>query len=95
MSMFILIGISAYVFSRILIDPDMIFGWWNNVLNKIPDWLAKPLGKCEYCLAGQLSFWYYLIYFFNDYDVANHIVYTSLSIFTVEIINLYSAKNGN
>lgn len=95
MSIFILIGISAYVFSRILIDPDMIFGIWNTILNKMPEWLAKPLGKCEYCLAGQLAFWYYLIYFFNEYDFVNHILYTSLSIFTVEIINLYSAKNGN
>ena len=90
---YILIGISAYVFTNILLDPDMIFGWFNKVLDKLPLWLAKPLGKCEYCLAGQLALWYYLIVNFKDYDIVNHILYVSLAIFVVELINIYSNKH--
>ena len=91
---FILIGISAWTFSMILSDPEMIFGWWFKLLDRLPDWLAKPLGKCEYCLAGQLALWYYLIKYFNDYDFFEHIAMISLSIFTVELINtlIYGKK---
>ena len=83
----ILIGIAAYVFTNILIDPDMIFGWYYDLIDKLPEWLAKPLGKCEYCLAGQLSMWYYLVKYFNNYDLVQHILFVSLSIFIVELIN--------
>lgn len=86
---FILIGITAYVFSIILIDDDMIFGWWGKQLHKLPTWLSKPLGYCEYCLAGQLALWYYLYKYFNNYDIAEHIMMVSLSIFTVEFINIF------
>lgn len=92
---FVLIGISAYTFSRILMDADMIFGFYYKLLEKLPAWLAKPLGMCEYCLAGQLAFWYYLVKYFDSYCIVNHILYTSLAIFTVEIINIYTARNGN
>ena len=95
MMTYILIGIAAYTFTNILLDPDMIFGWYNKLLDKLPLWLAKPLGKCEYCLAGQLAFWYFLVKNFNDYSIDNHVLMVSLSIFIVELINLYTAKNGN
>lgn len=96
MILYILIGISAYVFSRILLDPDMIFGWAYKYLEKLPKWLAKPLGLCEYCLAGQLAFWSYLWYNFTSYDLVLHVVTTSLSIFTVEVINvIMNLKNNN
>jgi hypothetical protein len=84
---FILIGIAAWTFSMILSDSDMIFGWWFKLIDNMPEWIAKPLGKCEYCLAGQLALWYYLIKYLNDYDLSEHILMTSLSIFTVQIIN--------
>ena len=84
---FILIGIAAWTFSMILSDSDMIFGWWFKLIDNMPEWIAKPLGKCEYCLAGQLALWYYLIKYLNDYDLSEHILMTSLSILTVQIIN--------
>lgn len=91
---FILIGITAWVFTNILIDPDMIFGFWYRILDKMPEWIAKPMGKCEYCLAGQLALWYYLFKSFDNYDLIAHILLVSLSIFTVEFINsvIYGKK---
>lgn len=95
---YILIGISAWTFTNILMDADMIFGWWHKAISDLPEWLAKPLGKCEYCLAGQLAFWYYLVINFNNYNLFetffNHVLMVSLSIFTCELINtlIYGKK---
>ena len=91
---FILIGIAAWAFTNILMDGEMIFGWWYKILNKLPEWLAKPLGKCEYCLSGQMAFWFYLYEYWNDYDFFQHILLISLSIFIVELINtlIYGKK---
>jgi ABC-type transport system involved in multi-copper enzyme maturation permease subunit len=41
-------------------EPGMIFGWYGNLLDKIPDFLAAPLGKCPYCN----GFWIFAIAFF-------------------------------
>jgi hypothetical protein len=83
----VLIGIVAWVFVIILMEEGMIFGWWWWPLNKLPDWFAKPLGKCEYCMAGQMALWYYLYAHLDNYDFCYHIVYISLSILTVKILN--------
>lgn len=88
----IYIGITAWVFTMILIDPDMIFGKYGQLLQKLPDWLGKPLGLCEYCLAGQLALWYYLIANWSDYNVITHIFFVSIAILTVEIINIIHQK---
>ena len=58
----VIVGIVAWVFVFILMDSGMIFERWWLVLNKLPMWLSKPLGACEYCFAGQLALWYYLIH---------------------------------
>jgi hypothetical protein len=83
----ILAGIIGWVFCIILIDEGMIFGKWWNVLNKLPSWLSKPLGACEYCFSGQLAFWYYLYGYLHSYSLLAHIAFTCGTIFTVKIIN--------
>lgn len=83
----IIIGIIAWVFVIILVDEGMIFSWWWDVINGLPQWLKSPLGACEYCVAGQMSLWYYLFAHWHDYNVFYHIAYISISIFTVRIIN--------
>lgn len=83
----IIIGITAWVFTLILIEPDMIFYKYGQLIRKLPDWLNKPLGLCEYCLAGQLAFWYYIYYSWGSYNPFFHIGFVSVAIFTVRIIN--------
>jgi len=84
----IITGIVAWVFVIILIDEGMIFGKWYDLLNKLPDWIAKPLGKCEYCLSGQLALWYYLFYAWWDYNLFWHIGFISIAILTTKMINV-------
>ena len=92
----VITGIVAWVFVNILMDTDMIFNKWWVVLNKLPQWLSKPLGSCEYCFAGQLAFWYYLIHELIDgtYNAIYHIVFVSIAILTVRILNEYLNSNN-
>ena len=87
MTTYILIGIAAWVFSTILIAPEMILSKYAELLAALPSWLAKPLGLCEYCLAGQLAFWYY-IFTCESYSIDNHVLMVALSIFITELINI-------
>jgi len=92
----IIVGIVAWVFVFILMDSGMIFEKWWVVLNKLPQWLSKPLGACGYCFAGQLAFWYYLIHELIDgtYNALYHIAFVSIAILTVRILN-HILNNNN
>ena len=85
----VIIGVVAWVFTHILIDGEMIFEKWWLVLNRLPIWISKPLGACEYCLSGQLALWYYLYtsWLVGSYNALEHIVYISIAIFTTKIAN--------
>lgn len=68
----------VYVFTA-LGEPGMIFGWYQKLISRLPDYLCFPLGGCHKCLTGQVLFWYHLIsgtYFIDLF------FYTSLGIFT-------------
>lgn len=53
----------AYVVCVLLMRPGYIFMPYAKLLlklNKKASWLAKPLGYCELCFAGQLALWVWL-----------------------------------
>lgn len=80
----ILIAILAWTYVHILTSDGMIF----SSLDKWMDgkWIYKIMG-CEYCLAGQLSLWYFIYDRWFDYNLVDHILYIGLTIFLVRIIN--------
>lgn len=83
----ILICISAYVYSDILTRSEMIldkFDTW--AYDKLPAWIYKPLIGCPYCVAGQWSFWFYLISYFHEYNIFTHIAFTFSSIYFISFI---------
>ena len=92
----IVIGIIAWVFVYVLMDSGMIFEKWWLVLNKLPVWLSRPLGGCEYCFAGQLALWYYLVdkLCYGAYNALHHIAFISISILTVKILNKLNDNNN-
>jgi len=87
----ILLAITAWVYVHILMDRGMILEWWGKLLTRLPEKIADPLGLCEYCVGGQFALWYYLYYNLNEYSVVNHIIFISLTIFLIEVIN-YGSK---
>lgn len=88
----VLLGIAAWVYSRLLLKEGMILGWLGKLIGRLPEWLSEPLGGCEYCVAGQFALWYYLYKHLVDYNIVNHIIFITLAIFTVELINRYGSK---
>lgn len=78
----VLIAISAVGFARVLTQPNEIMGWYANILLRVPEWIAKPLGGCAKCFGGQVAFWYYITIWDNLF---NHLLFT-LSVITLTYI---------
>ena len=76
------ISLIASVFS-FLGDEDMIFSWYRKLIMKLPNWLNRPLGSCNLCITGQACFWYFL--FTQEYNLINHLFFTSAGIFLSSI----------
>ncbi len=77
--------VSAYTFTNILAQPEMIFGWYADLIDRLPNWIAKPLGKCDLCLSGQLALWGYVVAFYDTYSVVVHYLVVLFSIFFLHV----------
>ena len=55
------IALSAWTIRHILMQPDMILYrywiWLDDMRVGGREWLAKPLGWCATCFAGQIALW--------------------------------------
>lgn len=80
-----LLAVTAIVFTDVLLSPGMLLSFYAKQLDKLPDWIAYPLGACVFCFAGQLSLWIFVIHF--DYNLFYHIGFISLTIFFTLIYN--------
>ncbi|MCX6328201.1 MAG: hypothetical protein NTZ85_01620 [Bacteroidia bacterium] len=85
----IILAIVAWTYTIILTDSGMILEGWKRWINDNikQEWITSPLINCEYCVSGQLALWYYLITYFQTYNLWQHIVFICITIFTIEIIN--------
>lgn len=87
------LGIASYVFVHVLCLPGMILHGCYRLLLSLPAWLAKPLGMCDRCLAGQLALWYYLLHHGKSYafsplqSLAGHVLFVCMAIFAVLLIS--------
>ena len=61
---------------NLMIQQGEILSFWGAILNKIPEYLSKPLGSCVKCFGGQLAFWSYLFINVNEYVLYEHIFIT-------------------
>ena len=89
----ILIGLICSVYIHYLTgDGDIMYKYYL-LLTRLPEWVAKPLGLCEYCLSGQIALWYYIL----TYKLSISIVaYVSGAILMTNIfnkLNLWLKKN--
>ena len=82
------VAVVSWVYVHILTQPDMILGWWSKWLHSVTDseWLLKPLVDCEYCVAGQIALWGYLL--MPEYGMMAHMLCIFNSIFVVKILNV-------
>ena len=93
MNEIMIIAVCAWVYSMILTEPGMILnGWFKLCEKRLPEWLFSPVVGCVYCVAGQMSLWYYLIKYWNNYNLLYHIAFVCLTIFCIEIIHTIKTK---
>jgi hypothetical protein len=64
-------------------EPEMIFAPYQKLLNRLPLWIAKPLGACSYCITGQVSLWYFV--FTKPFNILELLFFVSLSVFLISI----------
>ena len=55
-----IIAACAFVFSVILTQEDKPFGFLKKL--PLPEWIAKPLYKCQICASGQWALWTGILY---------------------------------
>jgi hypothetical protein len=80
------IAVFSWVYVHILTDEGMILSWWYKLLSRINNpYILKPILTCEYCVAGQIALWGY--FFLGNYNFIQHIIFISLTILLVHIIN--------
>lgn len=53
------ISLIAFMFCA-LGSKGMIFEWYQDIINQLPEWLCRPLGGCYRCFTGQVALWYFL-----------------------------------
>lgn len=80
------LSLIAYLFCA-LGNDGMIFSFYQRWLDKLPLWLASPLGCCFKCFVGQVCLWGYLIIYFKSYNLIDHLFFISAGIFLSLIYN--------
>ena len=84
------IAIFTVVFTEMLITKGNIFSFYSQWIERLPEWLYKPLGGCPKCMAGQVALWGYLL--LPGYKLLDHIVFVVVAIFLTEILTLLYGK---
>lgn len=68
------IAVAAWTARNILMRPGMVlhgyFRWLDRQAVAGREWLAKPLGYCDQCFAGQIAFWAFVVLHCPDYGPA-------------------------
>ena len=86
----LLIAIFAVVLNRYLIEDEGILEFYGRLIDRLPDYLNYPLGRCSYCFAGQVALWVYIIKYIITVDFGTDylmiILYITLTIFLTHII---------
>lgn len=73
------ISLIVYIFCFLGRDG-MIFTFYQKLLDKLPGWIAKPLGKCYACMTGQVLLWYYIIEV-RPFNIIDMLFYPAAGIF--------------
>jgi len=84
------IAIFAVVFCEMLITSGNIFAFYGRMIERLPDWITKPLGGCPKCMAGQIALWGYLL--LPGYKFLDHLVFVIVTIFLTEVLTLIYGK---
>lgn len=74
------ISLIAFMFCALGQGEGMIFSWYQQLIADLPEWISKPIGSCYKCFTGQVMFWFYLITYFESYNLIDHLFFISAGI---------------
>lgn len=84
------IALTAWTIRNILMAPGEVLRPYFNYLDRLvvngKERIAKPLGYCDKCLAGQMAFWGYFLMNLNCYSIVKmpaHAAFICLTVFVV------------
>jgi hypothetical protein len=78
------ISLIAFMFCA-LGEKGMIFEWYQDLINQLPEWLCRPLGGCHLCFTGQCCLWYFL--FTKPFNLIELLFFVSAGIFMSAVYN--------
>lgn len=52
-----LVAVASWTLTQPLMQPGMLMWPWFRIIERLPQWIAKPLGYCSLCFAGQAALW--------------------------------------
>ncbi len=79
------ISLIAFMFCALGHGEGMIFHWYQRLIKRLPKWIGWPLGGCYLCFTGQVMLWFYLLKYFEDYNLIEHLFFISAGIFASAI----------
>ena len=85
-----LLAVSAGIGFNDIIQRGEILEHYGRIIERLPEWLSKPLGACPECFAGQMALWFGFFYP-ESYDFVLHLTTIFTSITIVKLIE----KHGN
>ena len=65
----------------------MIFAWYQQLINRLPEWLSKPLGGCYKCMTGQMMLWYFVIT--KPFNIIELLFFVSAGILSSMVYNKF------
>ena len=64
----------------ILGEEGRIFRFYQRFIERFNVWIRFPLGGCFMCFTGQVCLWYYLITYWHEYNLIDHLFFCSAGI---------------
>jgi hypothetical protein len=87
----IAIAVITALFIRITTEPKEILSFYMRLIERLPEWLFKPLGGCAKCFAGQVALWTYPV-ICDEYILYVHLVTVMASVVVTYYLNLIINK---
>jgi hypothetical protein len=73
---------------------NMIFDWWRTIVHKMSESnkflirkMSYPLGMCRYCNGFWLSVIFYVVYYYDGFDIFQMLLFTSVNFIWIVILS--------
>ena len=79
------ISLIAFMLCAISQKDGSILNWYQGLIERLPEWLYRPLGGCYICFTGQVMLWYFI--FTKPFDIIELGFFISAGILSAMVYN--------